>query len=250
MKKLIWILAMIAIVALLAGCSQGGKLVDTNWKLTTLNGQAGLPDATPTVLFGPDGKLAGTTGCNQYSGTYEIKGKTLTIQVGPMTMMACPEPVMKQEQDFLAALKATNGYKVDNDKLTLNDADGKELATFLLMSPAALQDTLWMVTSLNNGKEAVVSVPPEVGITATFQSGGILTGFAGCNTYNAVYVAAGNKITIEKITSTKVACPQALNDQEAAYLAALAKAATYEMGADTLDLRDANGALQVSYKSQ
>ena len=248
MNKVIWILSAVLLAALLAGCGgQSGKLENTNWKLTTLDGRPALPDATPTALFESDGKLAGTTGCNQYSGTYTISGKKLTLQVGPMTMMACPEPVMKQEQDFLAALAATGTYKVDNDKLTLYDANEKELATFLLLNPAAIQDTQWMVTAMNNGKGGVVSVPPEVGITALFQSGGILTGFAGCNSYNATYAAVGNTIKIEKITSTKAACPQALNEQEATYLANLAKAATGKLGVDTLDLYDADGALLVSY---
>ena len=250
MKKAIWILTAILLAAQLAGCGgQSGKLENTNWKLTTLNKQPALAEAMPKIGFGSDGQLAGSTGCNQFSGTYSISGKKLTIEVGPMTLMACDEPVMKQEQDFLVALAATSTYIVDNNTLTLEGESGKELATFVLLSPAALANTQWIVTMYNNGKQAVVSVLPVSGMTALFDSGGILTGYAGCNNYNTTYVAKGNTIAIKLPASTMKACPQELMDQEQAYFAALQNASTYTLGADSLELRSDDGALQVQFKA-
>jgi heat shock protein HslJ len=249
MKKAIWILSAILLAAVLAGCGgQSGKLENTNWKLTTLGKQEALAEATPKLGFGSDGQLAGSTGCNQFSGTYTISGKTLSIKTGPMTMMACDEAVMKQEQDFLVALAATSTYIVDNNKLTLVGESDKELATFILLSPAALANTQWVATMYNNGKEAVVNVLPVSGITALFQSGGILTGFGGCNNYNTTYVAKGNTIVIKMPASTMMACPQEIMDQEQAYFTALQNADTYSLGADSLELRSDDGALQVQFK--
>jgi heat shock protein HslJ len=78
-----------------------------------------------------------------------------------------------------------------------------------------------------------------------------VSGNAGCNQYNGPVVVEGDSITIGPLASTKMACAdQAAADQEAAFLAALEAATTFEVRNQTLELRDDDGALQVSFETR
>ena len=52
------------------------------------------------------------------------------MSIGPLvtTRRACPEQVMQQENEFLAALGATSQYSIAGESLTLSDADGSTQA--------------------------------------------------------------------------------------------------------------------------
>jgi heat shock protein HslJ len=84
-----------------------------------------------TAVFGEDGTLAGTAGCNTYRATYEIDGAAITIGEPVATEKACtmPEGVMEQEQAYLAALPRAASYRVEGPKLSLLTAEGTYVAT-------------------------------------------------------------------------------------------------------------------------
>ena len=81
------------------------ELDGTTWLLTELGeGQELVPDSEITVSF-DEGKISGSNGCNQYSaGITEDNLGELSIGMAMGTMMACPEPVMDQENAFMAKL--------------------------------------------------------------------------------------------------------------------------------------------------
>jgi heat shock protein HslJ len=87
--------------------------------------------------------------------------------------------------------------------------------------------------------------------TATFDAAGTVAGDAGCNQYNGAAVVDGNSIAIGPLASTKRLCAdEAANTQENAFLAALQAATTFEARAGRMELRDAGGALQVSFEAR
>jgi heat shock protein HslJ len=97
----------------------------------------------------------------------------------------------------------------------------------------------------------VVSLAAGSTVTAIFDSGGRMSGSAGCNSYSAEYAVDGNKIKVGPIVQTEMACEdQKVMEQEQAYLAALAKATTYRIDGDKLELRDDGGALQVGFRAE
>jgi heat shock protein HslJ len=164
------------------------------------------------------------------------------------TMKACPDPIMAQATAYAKALAVTGRYQSDAKGLTLMDANNHALATFNAQS-TTLAGTSWEAISYNNGKQAVVSVATGTTITAVFGADGKLSGNAGCNDYNAGYSTSGKSITIGPVASTRKMCGEAgVMDQEAAYLAALPTAATYNISGKTLELRTADGALVASYQ--
>ena len=236
-----------------AGCgTETASLSGTDWRLVTLAGQPALAEFPVTLSFDQKDGVSGSSGVNRYVGTYKVDGKTLTFS-SPLagTMMAGPEPAMNQEQAFLAALAATKAYSVSGDTLTLSDGSKVELATFAKSVPAALQGTPWSASGYNNGKGAVVSLVADSTITAVFATDGTLSGNASVNSYSAAYTTDGDRITIgPDIITTKMAGPPELMEQEQLYLAALGRATSFALSADTLELRAADGSLQVAFRSK
>jgi heat shock protein HslJ len=224
------------------------------WDVTNVNNgnQAVVSLATGTAItmnFAADGTVSGNAGCNTFTGTYETSGTTLTVGPLASTRMACAEPagVMEQETQFLTALQNAATYELSNNTLTIRDAGGATQVVAALAAPAALAGTNWDVTSVNNGKEAVVSLILDTKITLSFGTDDRVSGNAGCNTYNGPYTSTDTTLTVGPLINTLMAClePSGLMEQETQYLAALQKAATYEIQGTKLTIRDAGGAMQV-----
>ena len=167
-------------------------------------------------------------------------------------MMMCAQPVMEQEQQYLAAIQQAATYNIQGTRLELRSADGALQASYTHQpaGASALVGPTWLMTAYNNGKQAVVSGVADTEVTAVFGADGQLSGSAGCNRYNAPYTVDGDKITIGAPATTRMMCPQPIMDQEAQYLAAIQLAATYNVQGSRLDLRSAEDALQATYTQQ
>ncbi len=65
--------------------------------------------------------VVGSGGCNSYFVGYEIDNDGLTV-VPPIgaTEMACPPPIMDQEQEYFGLLETTETYLIHNDKLIIS----------------------------------------------------------------------------------------------------------------------------------
>jgi len=93
-----------------------------SWRLANMTEP---PFPTPMVPSGDltaeftNGRVAGSGGCNRYSGGYTTKGDQ--IKIGPLasTFKACEETVMQQESRFLKALQAAERYEVSDDGLQI-----------------------------------------------------------------------------------------------------------------------------------
>ena len=70
----------------------------------------------------------GSGGCNNYFVGYEISKNEITIN-SPMgaTAMACPEPIMDQEQEYFSLFETAESYQIDNGKLTISCPGNKML---------------------------------------------------------------------------------------------------------------------------
>jgi len=232
------------------GARAAGSLEGSSWILTSLNGTEPLPETTITASFGEDGTLNGTNGCNRYGAAYQVDGDNIAINLGPTTMMACPDPVMKQADDYMAALASAVTYQIQGDTLELSDAGEVVVATFTAQ-PTGLAGASWNVISYNNGRGGVVSVIIDTQLTADFGQDGTLTGSAGCNNYTATYEAddQGN-ISIGPAAATFMMCsdPEGIMEQEQEYLAALQSAATYRVEGNRMEMRTAEGSTAASFE--
>lgn len=248
MKKIVFT-GLVVLMFLAAGCSssQQANLPGTNWQVGTMGGAPVIAGSAPTLSFGTDLSVSGWDGCNRFAGVYKVDGSSLTITLGPSTLMACPEDVMSQAATFTKGLGETASYRMDKANLVLRNASGADLMDLAVVVPASLTGGTWNATMLNNGKQAVTGLVEGSTITAIFGTDGTLTGNGGCNNYNTTYKTDGDKIKIEPAASTMMACGDDVTMQEGQYFNALANAATYSISNGELELRDASGALQVGY---
>jgi heat shock protein HslJ len=236
-----------------AGGGTGGTLEGTTWLLARYQSSSGamadVPAGVETTAVFKAGTVSGNGGCNTYAGPYTQSGASLTFGQLATTMMACPDPQMSVESAYYAALAKSATYTALTDALTIYDASGNVLLVFDAQAATPLAGpATWYVTSYNNGKGAVTSVIDGTAPTAVFGTDGTVSGNATCNRYFGPYTTTGNAIKIGPLGSTMMACPDtAQQDQETAYLAALQASTTYSINGLTLELRDAQGALQVSF---
>lgn len=88
--------------------------------------------SVPPITFqSMDGRVAGNSGCNQYSGpiTQETNG---AIKVGPLisTRRAClSEVAQQQETQYLARLQAATAMRTEANRLTIDYRDGNDIGS-------------------------------------------------------------------------------------------------------------------------
>jgi putative lipoprotein len=108
-------------------------LEDTAWVLEAYGNKESfkgqIENTEITIEFkSAEGNFGGSGGCNNYFGGYEINKNELIIKspIGS-TMMACPEPIMEQEQEYFKLLETTETYQIQNGKLIISCSDNKGL---------------------------------------------------------------------------------------------------------------------------
>lgn len=114
---------------------------------------------------------------------------------------------------------------------------------------ALLVGRQWRLVALRNAQGVLAPAVPGTHVTATFEPAGSVTGSGGCNNYHAGYTVSGVAIMFGPVASTFMYCaePAGAMDQEQAFFAALADAATYRVGATSLALRTATGATAATF---
>jgi heat shock protein HslJ len=122
------------LVAILSGCSPAGggdSLAGTVWKLTWLGEAQVLEGYVPSLQF-EEGVASGTTGCNEVSSPYSVKGDTLKFESILVTERACMDQrAMGQEGDYLRLLRRVEHFRLPADgQLELLDANQEFLLTF------------------------------------------------------------------------------------------------------------------------
>lgn len=109
-------------------------LVGTEWRLEGLVEGLGPDGAVssvwgePTLQLSDDGTLAGDTGCNRFTGSYELEGTSL--RVGPLatTRMACEEGLATQEEHVLSVFDSGEvTVELEGGRLRLTGANDRAL---------------------------------------------------------------------------------------------------------------------------
>lgn len=105
------------------------------------NGKGGavsaLADTKVTAIFGQDGQMSGSAGCNTYSAAYTLNGSNIQIGPAATTRMSCAPEVMDQERQYLTALQTAATYKIAGKTLELRTDAGALAASYNLADEAA-----------------------------------------------------------------------------------------------------------------
>ena len=102
-------------------------LAGTSWTLRSIGG-TDVPAGVAVTLELTADQASGTSGCNQYGGTYAVDGDGISFGPMAVTEMACPDPQMAVEAAYLAALTAATTWAIPADasvgtQLTISGAD-------------------------------------------------------------------------------------------------------------------------------
>ena len=221
----------------------GDALCGTEWLLTSyMKVGGGLTEVpaglTPTLTFVNDSILGGNSGCNSYSADYTAIDGDFKTGIVILTEMYCTDATMQFENDYLELLQKGRSAGISADNLVISDEDGNVI---LIFSPFTLSGSLWELTSMNDGKGAVVSLPENIGITLEF-SDDKASGNAGCNNYFSAYTIGEDfGIEFSDIGSTKMYCEENVMVYESAYLENLKSVSRYYFNGKSLNFRDNEG---------
>ena len=99
-------------------------LIGPEWRLVSFGptgSEATVVAGTKvTLTFAEDRRASGSTGCNSYSGTYQVRGDNISFSRLVSTRRAClDQNANQQEQRFLSTLEAANRFRLANNRLTI-----------------------------------------------------------------------------------------------------------------------------------
>src|ERR1044072_5122633 len=131
---------VLLITTSIVGYGQTGRSMSTDqrvitgidWRLISL-GPAGaetnvVAGTTVTLKFGEDDRASGSTGCNSYGGTYQVRGDNISFSRLVSTRRAClDQNANEQEQRFLATLGAANRFRLTRSRLTILSDRGRSV---------------------------------------------------------------------------------------------------------------------------
>jgi heat shock protein HslJ len=104
-------------------------LEGTSWRLVGYGLDEPVPDGIEITAEFAEGRIAGRSACNRYTGPVEIDAAAGTLEAGALvsTKMACPPPQMESETRYLGVLQGVARYELADERLTLHAADGSTL---------------------------------------------------------------------------------------------------------------------------
>jgi heat shock protein HslJ len=119
----------------LTSCDETKKVIDVagnvqlagNYVISAIGDKAVKANA-PTISFmAYDKSIKGNTGCNSFFGNYALDLNVLTFSDIGSTEMACEQPIMDIENNFLQALRNTGSFSLQNNVLTLLSKDDQSV---------------------------------------------------------------------------------------------------------------------------
>lgn len=228
--------SILAIMFFLSGCAT--TEYGTNVPKTSLDGQWKSTTSKATVHF-DKGKISGNDGCNQFIGSYATQDNTLSVSDKMMsTMMACSD--MENSTAFKNSLINAKIYENDGKKLFLLGGKGESLIELKALS-STLEEGLYHINHLNNGKQAVITL--QTPISMQIEPDGKMFGDTGCNQYTTSYTIKGNQITIGFPATTRKICPPEFMEQEKQFINALPKSFKIARNGEKWEIRDESGSL-------
>lgn len=236
-------------------------LVGVTWAWASSSGAGGVVDvAEPdryTIDFMTDGTAAIKADCNQVVAGYTagVDG-SLSIQLGPATLAACPADT--QDSEFLASLSMVSSYNIEGGELYMQFSDGSGVMRMVVLpaTPEIAPETtapetaagdlvgpVWQWTTLQQ-IDGITTIADPTRYTITFNADGTAAIRADCNNVTATFeVAFPDVMTITPGASTLAACGPGSMDQ--IFLGGLSAASGYALDQNGLGiaLQNNNGTM-------
>ena len=131
--RLWWLFALLAVFCL-SNVAQAQTGIE--WRLVSL-GPAGaetevIAGTTVTLRLAEDERVSGSTGCNNYGGTYQVRGDNISFSRIVSTRRAClDQNANEQEHRFLSTLETANRFRLSSNRLTILSDRGRSVLNFV-----------------------------------------------------------------------------------------------------------------------
>jgi len=107
------------------------------WRVEDIDQGGVIDNSMVTMLFEEKSRIAGSTGCNQYTGSVMVENKSFQVATVASTRRACVPAIAKQEQRFLEAINEAVRYEIEsNTWLLIFDASNKQRLKAIQLEPA------------------------------------------------------------------------------------------------------------------
>jgi heat shock protein HslJ len=121
--------------------TQDDTILDAYWMLVSVEGQNVVKDKDSRTAFirfqEKENDVHGFTGCNKFSGKYNLTEQVLKLSELSTTRMACAD--MAMENKLMQVLEQVDSYRISKNLLTLYAGD-KAVATFVTGNPDTLDN--------------------------------------------------------------------------------------------------------------
>ncbi len=107
------------------------SMAGTSWVAFAINGVSEVVAPKPRLRWTSNDKVAGTGGCNGFTGRATVGLDDLRIGPLDSTGRACLSMPGSQEDMFFKALESTQKARLERDQLVLMDGNGKQMARFV-----------------------------------------------------------------------------------------------------------------------
>ena len=99
----------------------GENLVGSSWEVLSIGGEATIEAGRPDMTFLDDGAVAGKASINRYRAAVTLDDDTIEFGMAITTMMAGPQELMDQEQQFLGVLTGRHSWQWDGEELVIGE---------------------------------------------------------------------------------------------------------------------------------
>jgi heat shock protein HslJ/uncharacterized membrane protein len=109
-------------------------LLGSAWRLQDPGNGKLVAGTQPTLEFPTEGRAGGNGSCNRFNGIVIVAGDGIKFSGLATTRKACPEPVMRQEDAYLAALRDAVRFESNGESLRIHSA-GREAPLVFTAAP-------------------------------------------------------------------------------------------------------------------
>ena len=209
-----------------------------------------------TGLAGCSPLGGGSAGKTVYVGPYQVP----CVGVAPQTCMLVkeePKDDWTMLYDQIQGFEHEPGYEyellVQEEKVENPPADASSIRWILLevvSQERSLEGTTWVIELYVDSQGKATRPLPDTELTTLFADGQ-LGGNAGCNAYTGQYTSSDGKLSISVGAMTMKYCgPEAVMEQEQAFLAILGNSALYQVEGNALRIANAAGETILQYRAQ
>jgi len=147
------------------GSEMATTLTSHTWELgaSVINGEVVEIDSPEnyTLTFNEDGTVSIKADCNNATGSYSDDGTTLSVEVGPTTLAACPADSLSEE--FINLVSMGGNYTIAQGYLFIATNDGNSVLNFTMQNVVTTefspdQDPIYGTLSL--GSENNLHIDP------------------------------------------------------------------------------------------